>query len=122
MVVADVFDTLTAQLPGSGRVGLDGVIAYLKQKAGSHFDKGALQALFKLKLDIILSILLFNSGITLSFSDKRLFSNYTLNQYYKLFKGDPHTKEETKLLERFNTYYQHKAGTRAVPRDYRFKR
>lgn len=117
MAVADVFDAITSKRHYRDRMEIGKVVSIIRDESGTHFDDRAVRAFFKVRLDLILSIILSGSDVSINLKDRKVFAAYTLNQFADVMDNDERTRDEKKLVERFNTYYQYGVDAAAASMD-----
>lgn len=108
IAVADVFDALTSKRNYRDRMPIQEALTILTEGSGKHFDPMAVKALMEVGLDEVLKILEGEDGKELKAGDLELFSHYTLRRMLKIMEKGLRTEEESRVVERFDSYYSHR--------------
>ena len=106
LAAADVFDAYTSDRHQRKKLQIKEVIEIFDRDSGTHFDVNCVKALKKIKLDVLIGILKFNSLEMLDKKDMKFLSNYNITELIEAQNCSTQDGEKELIVSVFQKYYK----------------
>ena len=105
LAVADVFDALTSVRHYRDRMEFVRVLGILNRDSGTHFDTECVEAFKKIKLDVFVKILEYDSYDFIDLNDMKTIGKFDINVLLNILKSDLKSGEHKLIENIFKKYY-----------------